>query len=84
LKNAIADDWEVEPEKLKLCPFCGNEANSSGTTKYPENHEARFADSTRVLFSYNCGCATCGASTKGLLGQQTKELAIEKWNRRTP
>jgi Lar family restriction alleviation protein len=83
-EGALADDWEVEPEALKPCPFCGGDAHSSGTTKYTENHEAWFSDGTQILFSYNCGCTTCGASTKGLCGQQTKEKAIEKWNRRKP
>jgi Lar family restriction alleviation protein len=70
-------------EELKPCPFCGGEAYSTGKTTYYEGHEAWFDDGSRILVSYHCGCKYCGASSKGYLGQQTVELAINAWNTRT-
>lgn len=52
-------------EKLKPCPFCGNEAEINGRDR---------------LHYWFAQCIECGATQ---YGKETKEEAIEAWNRRT-
>jgi len=70
--------------ELKPCPFCGGEASPDGVVNYDKKHTAYFEDGTRIMKSYYVNCVCCGASTKGLVGSQTKQGAIDKWNTRAP
>jgi Lar family restriction alleviation protein len=70
-------------EELKPCPFCGGKASDRGKMKYHKSHDAFFADGTRILKSYFVNCIVCGVSNKGLVGHQTREKAVDKWNTRT-
>ncbi len=63
-----------EKAKIKRCPFCGSEA-----------HVIASADLFVEVYTVVCNedYCRCGlAYTDPLCGCATKELAIEKWNRR--
>lgn len=68
---------------LLPCPFCGGEASPDGRVRYHEKHEAWFADGSRVQEAFYVNCMKCSVSNKGMLGHQTRELAIAAWNTRS-
>lgn len=57
--------------KLMPCPFCGGDDCELTETKQQVNYKLRA--------SYFCGCPDCGVYTDYC---ETKEEAIERWNRR--
>lgn len=64
-------------EKLKPCPFCGGEA------KLKMEHKPG------IGLTLWCECESCGAEATGYCPQdnidsfdKSRELALEKWNRR--
>lgn len=61
---------EVHMEELKLCPFCGNEADCNNVGICDK-------DSNSLWW---VECPTCGVSTDG---HKTPEEAIAVWNKRT-
>lgn len=66
------------------CPFCGEKASADGVARFNQTHEAWFADGTRILEAFFVNCMSCGANNQGIAGgHQTREKAIEAWNRRT-
>ncbi len=78
-------DGETSAVAVSLlpCPFCGGEASAEGRARYTENHEAWFADGSRVLEAFYCNCYKCGATRQTIVGgYQTRELAIAAWNTR--
>jgi len=65
--------------ELKPCPFCGGEA-AHGTIKYSEgDRNAKLNDQYKYYF---INCIKCGATTQGIMGSKTPELAAQKWNGR--
>lgn len=73
----------VGSPKLSPCPFCGGEANADGVARFSKNHEAWWADQTRVLEAFFVSCMRCGVNNQNLVGgHQTREIAIAKWNAR--
>ena len=55
-------------DKLKPCPFCGGEAEISGTMNFES------------LRRYCATCLVCGVETPRIA--RTREEAIKAWNRR--
>lgn len=74
-------DTKHTPELLP-CPFCGGQASDRGEVTYHGSHEAWWPDGSQVVHAYYCNCIRCGITSKGIIGQQTRELAREKWNQR--
>lgn len=74
-------DTKHTPELLP-CPFCGGQASDRGEVTYHGSHEAWWPDGSQIVHAYYCNCIRCGITSKGMIGQQTKELAREKWNQR--
>jgi hypothetical protein len=71
------------PTALLPCPFCGGEASPDGTARFSGNHEAWFADGTRVTEAFYCNCMRCGANNQSIIGgYQTRDKAIAVWNER--
>lgn len=63
-------------DKLKPCPFCGGEAIINEIP--PHTHViATFMPDCKGMCFIECSQCSCG------IGEDTKELAIERWNRRT-
>ena len=60
----------TEP-KLKLCPFCGEEAHT--LEQYIDS-----AIEQKRLYYYIVGCKTCGIAFR----RTSKQKAIEAWNHR--
>lgn len=67
---------------LLPCPFCGGDASGAGVIRYTDSHEAWWADGTQIIEAFYANCMACSATSKGMCGQQTKELAVAAWNRR--
>lgn len=61
-------------DELKPCPFCGGEASFKKHSFYYDK-ERSFSDNT-----YGISCNNCFAESYQFY--QTKEKAIEAWNRR--
>jgi hypothetical protein len=68
-------------EALKPCPFCGGNADASGTIKYGKM-EAWWADGSRIKNAFFVNCLRCCIDNRGSFGHQTRADAIAKWNRR--
>ena len=54
-------------EKLKPCPFCGNEA-------------VLFTGGEHLAY---VGCVKCGAKLPACFGENKEAEAVEAWNRRS-
>jgi len=67
-------------EELKPCPFCGGEANI-GTVKYAKDSQDAKLNGRNV--GYYGQCISCSATMCFGLAYETKQIAAEKWNRRT-
>jgi len=65
--------------KLKPCPFCNGEANL-GNVKYSDNCEEVKLNNRSI--GYFGQCIQCSATMQQGLSYETKEIAINKWNRR--
>lgn len=71
---------KVRPD-LEPCPFCGGEA-AFGTTSYSEKTVKENGWKQAVFHHVNC--ISCGATSRGLVGQENHFKAAFAWNRRRP
>lgn len=62
--------------ELKPCPFCGGEAEEKYIKRNLKYRLFYFRDITHFVYIH---CKTCGCTSRV---HETKENAIEAWNRR--
>ena len=66
--------------ELKPCPFCGGEA-AVNTVRFSDRHAKEQGWGQSEFYGVNC--VRCGASSRGTIaGQDTADMAAEKWNMR--
>ena len=66
------------PAKLKPCPFCGGKAAVLLNPQYYFSDAGQIQHRQKLF--YRIACHACGALTQLM---ETKQEAIEAWNRRT-